>query len=411
MRGRDENAGLKKIFLFLCMIMFSFQPAAFTDDTEITISGYIKNFFIRSDSDTDSTSEALSRLRLRLDIGISDSSSLELAYELFPRLRSQETRFFGELLPTEALQSYRAFDLEERIYPGDEESGSDFSLFQNLDRAYVSVATPDLDIAFGRQPVSFGSAHAINPTDVIVPFTYNTIAKEELIGVDAVRVKKPLSDLGEIEAGLVFGEDFEPDKSAAFLRLKTYQLRTDITFLAMVFRKNLLLGIDLVRSIVGANAWIEAAHTMANMTSHYEPEENYFRLSLGSDYSFTSDLYAYIEYHYSGAGSGEPEDYLIKLRETAFTDGAVYLLGRHYLASGFTYQVTPLLTFSGQALINLGDGSALFAPFVEYSIAQDIFIVLGAYIGIGEGLSDTGRPESEFGLYPDTWFTALNVYF
>ncbi len=89
----------------------------------------------------------------------------------------------------------------------------------------------------------------------------------------------------------------------------------------------------------------------------------------------------------------------------------MYLLGRHYLAPGFTYQVTPLLIFSGQALFNLGDGSALVAPFVEYSIAEDMFITLGAYAGLGERSPDSLKPENEFGLYPDTFFAALDVYF
>jgi hypothetical protein len=408
---RDENFRVKKIFLFLFFLIFSFQPSAVADDTDLKLSGYIKNFFILSEGDDDTTLEGLSRLRLRLDIMPSESTSFELAYELIPRLREDDVRFFRQLLPTRAVLSYRAFDLDEMIYPDDRDSTGDFVLFQNLDRAYLTVSTDSLDISVGRQPVSFGSAHVISPTDIIAPFTYNTIAKEELVGVDAVRLKTPLAEMGELDLGLIFGEDFEPDKSAAFVRLKTYQHQTDIAFMAMVFRENILLGVDIARSVGGAGTWFEAAQTLANITSRYTSGENYFRLSIGADYSVTSELYAYIEYHYSGAGSGSPEDYFKHITETAFTDGAVYLLGRHYLSPGFSYEITPILFFHGQALINVEDGSALVSPGFEYSVAQDVFLELRAYVGVGEGSSHPLLPDSEFGLYPDVYYGALNFYF
>jgi hypothetical protein len=120
---RDENFRVKKIFLFLFFLIFSFQPSAVADDTDLKLSGYIKNFFILSEGDDDTTLEGLSRLRLRLDIMPSESTSFELAYELIPRLREDDVRFFRQLLPTRAVLSYRAFDLDEMIYPDDTSTG------------------------------------------------------------------------------------------------------------------------------------------------------------------------------------------------------------------------------------------------------------------------------------------------
>jgi hypothetical protein len=391
--------------------LFVFTSPAHAEGIDIRPSGYIKNFLIATESSDDSTLEALSRLRLRLDVTLSDSSSFEFAYELLPRIRERDIRFFSELSPSRALLSYRALDFDESIYPHGSDSGSDFELFHNFDRAYLVLSTRLWDISIGRQPVSFGSAHVINPSDIITPFTYNTIAKEELVGVDALRVRTPLADMGELDLGVVFGEDFEPEKSAAFVRLKTYQISTDISFMTMIFRENILLSIDLVRSIGGAGAWIEAAQTLAGGAADYRPEENYFRLSVGSDYSITSKLYAYIEYHYSGAGNGRSEEYLKAIEETAFTDGAVYLLGRHYLAPGAAYEITPILVFNANALLNLEDGSILASPGFEYSITQDIYFQLMAFIGIGEESRDPLRPENEFGLYPDIYYVGLNFYF
>ncbi len=175
----------------------------------------------------------------------------------------------------------------------------------------------------------------------------------------------------------------------------------------MVFRENKLLGLDVTRSIGGAGTWLEAAQVFADAGS----DENYFRASAGMDYSFTEDLYAWMEYHYNGPGSRDPEDYPSAVDDTAYTEGAVYLLGRNYLAPGFTYQVTPLLSASFQLLWNMDDGSTLFAPSVEYSLADDATARAGGYAGYGDSSGTLRAPESEFGEYPDIWYLSASFYF
>ncbi|MBI4826338.1 MAG: hypothetical protein HY807_07955 [Nitrospirae bacterium] len=387
--------------LFLC-------TAAFAEEKKIDISGYVRNFLIFTDSENDDSTELLSRLRLRLFMPKEEFVSWEFAYELLPRLRQDAA---AVSTPVNSLISYRAFDLEELVYPGSNNSGSDLALYQNLDRANVTLATDHFDVFIGRQALAFGSARVINPTDIIAPFTYNTIAKEELTGVDAIRIKTPLTDMGEIDMGVVSGHDFKPEESATFIRSRSYIKKTDVSVMAMVFKENVLVGLDIARAVKGAGVWLEAAQVFANAADSYRPDENYFRLSAGTDYSFTEKLYGYAEYHYNGAGSGRSESYFTPINKIAFKEGAVYLLGRHYIAPGFSYQITPLLLFSGNALINLNDGSALLSPIIEYSIAQDIYANLGAYIGSGDSSDNPLKPDNEFGLYNDTYYAALNIYY
>ncbi len=404
---RDEGLRLKRLFLILIIFIFSLLPSAFANETEIKAGGYIKNFFIVTDYDSDTTVDVLSRFRLKIDIIPNESSSFEIAYELLPRLREKNINADFAPIPSPLLLSYRVWDFDEQFIPSNKSSNSDFVLTHNLDRLYLTLSASSYDLYIGRQPVSFGSAHVINPTDIIAPFTYNTIAKEELTGVDALRLKMPLSEMGEFDLGLVFGENFEPDESAGFVRLKTYQMKTDISVMAMVFKENLLLGLDLARAIGGASAWLEAAEVFSEEAS----SENYFRMSAGADYSFISGLYTYIEYHFNGAGSGSSENYFDAVTETAFTDGVVYLLGKHYVAPGITYEITPLLIFRAQALINMEDASALSSTGIEYSLSEDVYVDVGGYLGLGKESDDVLKPESEFGLYPDVYYTAVNVYF
>lgn len=396
----------KTIITFIALLLFC--HSALAEENKVEISGYIRSFLIFTDSKNDDSTELLSRLRLRLFIPKEDLVSWEFAYELLPRLRQDAASVSSEASP---MLSYRAFDLDELVYPDSTDTGSDLALYQNLDRANVTFAAEHFDVFIGRQALAFGSARAINPTDIIAPFTYNTIAKEELPGVDALRIKTPFTDMGEIDMGIVAGNDLRLSESAAFLRSRSYINKTDISVMAMVFKENVLVGLDIARAIRGAGVWFEAAQVFANAGKSYIPNENYFRSSIGADYSFSEKLYGYAEYHYNGAGRGRSEDYFARADETAFKEGSVYLLGKHYIAPGFSYQITPLLTFSGSALINLNDWSALLSPGFEYSVAQDIYANLGAYIGAGESSDDQLRPDSEFGLYPDTYYAAMNIYF
>ena len=99
------------------------------------------------------------------------------------------------------------------------------------------------------------------------------------------------------------GEDFKFDQSAFFARGKVYVAQTDLTLMAVGFRENLMLGVDVARSIGGAGAWMEAAHVFADALNDDSPDaRDYFRGSIGCDYSFENNTYVFVEYHFNQAG-------------------------------------------------------------------------------------------------------------
>jgi hypothetical protein len=400
-----STARLTLISLVLFRLLSGTSQAG---DEALTAGGHVRNFIILTEGE-DSTAEAISLIRVNLAIEPSESVSGELAYEITPRLRERGGGLEYQGLPRPSAFSYRAFDLEETLYP-DSPSGERFTVGQNLDRFLITLSSPSCDVYVGRQAVAFGSARVVNPTDVIAPFAYDTIAKEERTGVDALRVKIPTGEMGEVDGGLVFGEDFSVKESAAFIRSTSHVFEADVTASAMVFRENLLLGADISRAIGSAGAWIEAAYTFADGAAHYEPGGNYLRLSAGLEHIMTSKLHAYMEYHYNGAGSGRADDYQDNADETAYADGGVYLLGRHYIAPGLNYEATPLIKLRAQGILNLEDSSALASPGMEYNISEDAYLQLGAFVAVGKEAEDS-LPHSEFGLYPDLYYASLSFYF
>jgi hypothetical protein len=390
-------------------------------ENNFSLSGYYKNFstafllpsYDLSGYDTDSPDLGAVNNRLRLKLTYKPAAwfSLDAAYDITPRIQDpqlfSDDIFFADL----EFKSYRFDDFKQQIYPkADSQTGS-FGLFHNLDRFFFTITTKYADVFIGRQAIAWGSAHFINPTDVIAPFTFNELDVEERRGVDAVRVRIPLGMMDELDLGYVAGKDFFLDNSAFFIRGKTYLFQTDLSLLLMSFRSHFLFGLDITRSIGGAGFWVEGAYVSpySFCSCAGAEKKNYIRLSTGLDYTFTATTYGFFEYHFSSAGKKDPSDYLIFLESSAFKDGSVYLMGRHYLCAGITQQITPLIPFTGLIIWNASDGSLTLAPQAEYNIAENIYIALGAYVGFGK------KPDtllhSEFGAYPDMIFSSFRIYF
>jgi hypothetical protein len=405
-----------------------------TDESEsLSFSGYFKNFSFllmppaaalgASTVDQPNMGAVNNRLRIALTFRPSSWLSFDGAYDLSPRI--QDARLFdgGFLYPGSNLAAYRLADIRDRLCPGPDSAPESFGLFQNLDRFAVTIKTGAADIILGRQAIAWGSARIVNPTDIFAPFAFNELDKEERTGVDALRVRVPLGAMDELDMGVVAGDGFKTGTSAFYIRGKLRAFKTDVSAMATAFRRHLLLGLDLARSIGGAGAWLEAAYVVpsAFVRNGTAGDPNYFRASAGVDYNFSAKTYGFAEYHFNSSGRSEPEAYLLSIATTPYRDGAVYLLGRHYLSVGSTYQVTPLLPLTGLVIANLGDLSIILAPSLEYNIAQNIYVAGGAYIGIGrspEIVSGVPAPDllpnllhSEFGSFPDLVYASFRIYF
>lgn len=426
---------MKKIIIYLILLVLLLFCGSIVKSTDMNVNGYYKLFstgFKMPDYrlETGELKEPAigavnNRLRLKLSIAASKWLSFEAAYDFSPRIQDpllfQEGIFFAAIDPV----GYRVDDFSDRIYPARGDAVSSFGIFHNLDRCFFTIRTSVADIFIGRQAIAWGSGHFINPTDVIAPFTFNELDTEERRGVDAVRVRIPLGMMDELDFGYVPGKDFKFKNSAFYIRGMMYLMKTDVALLLMGFRENLLIGVDVTRSIGGAGAWLEAAVVdpdFFNKDKDTQPMEEkytktYFRASIGMDYTFSGSVYGFCEYHFNSAGKKKPGDYPDVFYSTAFTEGAAYLMGRHYLNLGMTYQVSALIPFTGLVFINLNDGSITLSPMLEYNIAENIYLAGGAYIGIGKRpeivdlSSGAFRFHSEFGAYPAMFYSSFRVYF
>jgi len=420
-RRRSDGFGISAAIL----VLTAWRPAA---AGELKIGGYLKNYAVVFRLPEPNETEAkqfllgISQVRLRLVLDYAPGPALlfQAAYDLSPRI--QDPFFFRTspfLLAPEA-GNYRAADFRSLLVPAPGDPAGSFGLYHNLDRLSMTVKLKWGDLILGRQPVAWGSGRVTNPTDIIAPFSFHELDKEERFGVDAVRLRIPLGSLDELDAGYVFGRDFAFERSAFFLRGKVNVFKTDLSLLVLGFQNDLLLGMDMARSLGGSGIWLEAAVVFPEALIQRESRPSaYARLTAGIDRSLGDGVYAFLEYHYNSAGTSKPEEALALFSRPAYTRGSVYLMGRHYLAAGLNYQVTPLLSSSGLLLWNASDGSLALSPQAEYNISENIYLGAGATVGIGHRPSTSLFTESgtgpvlgsEFGSYPDFVFLSFRVYF
>ena len=386
-------------------------------DAEFRVGGYYKNFSTAFNSpfpDAPIMGIVVNRLRPNLSYTPTDTLSFAFAYDFTPRVQDPLLFSQSPFAVGVASSRYRVVDFDALIYPSADEAMGSVGIYHNLDRAAVQFSTDFADFSIGRDAIAWGSARIINPTDVIAPYTYDQLDTEDRVGVDAVRVRIPVGVMGEVDTGYIFGNKFDFDKSAIFLRTQLNAAETDFSILLLEFQRDLLIGLDVARGIGGAGFWLETAYVLVEPFDD-EPDaaDDYLRTSVGLDYSFGGETYTFIEYHFNGAGARKPEDYLTNLERSAYTRGGVYLLGVHYLAPGVTHQITPLISVSGQILFNLSDPSTWIAPQVAYNIAEDIHLSVGGFVSIGKRPKDGESPEfqSEFGSYPNLLFSSFRVYF
>jgi hypothetical protein len=438
---RSDVRGLVAFVGIILLVAIAPRPAA---AATFTVTGYVKDFFVVQDPSDITVPDALFtsstrsevkpatatannvRARVNIAVGVNEWLGLEGAYSLVPRLQDDEAAAYGAELASQVTPLYRIDDLRASLSPVRPDAGDHFVVLQNLDRLYATVSGPWFDLYLGRQAIAWGAARAVNPTDVIAPYLYTEIDTEHRIGVDAARLRVPVGALGEVDAGYVAGADAEWKHSAAFLRGKSYAAGIDYSVLAMMFRENVLVGADMTFPIKGAGAWIEAAVVGIDREgeSPLSSNDTYTRVTTGLDYSLHNATYLFIEYHYNDAGERSPDDYAVVAGTPAYTEGGVYLLGRHYLIPGISWPVTPLWNLGGSTLINLNDGSFLLAPTLEFNATQNLYLSAGAFAGFGEqprlsGLSTVVAGaaltflefESEFGAYGDVYFVSARYYF
>jgi hypothetical protein len=288
----------------------------------------------------------------------------------------------------------------------------DVQVLIELDRLDVKWERREFTLVAGRQAITWGVNFFWPVLDLFAPFPPQRTDREYKPGVDAIRLVVPVGELSQIEvvaAGQ--GPSIEDDGSVGALP-RFHLGPADVGLMAGRFHRDTVAGGFVTADVRGTGLRAEIAFTDSGDPGDAAIDRKQFwRATVGLDRQLTPVLSLTAELSWNGFGSTNPKDYPLLASADRVQRGEVSSLGRYYLGSSLTWQVHPLVSVTGTALVNLGDGSALLLPHVDWSLSDNLAFVLGGAFGIGRGPRPDGVPGSEYGSAPQVLYAAIKAYF
>ncbi len=293
-------------------------------------------------------------------------------------------------------------------------------LEHDLDRLALTIFSPVADITLGRQAVTWGNSTIFTVGDIWTQFSPFELDTSQKRGVDAARF---LSYPGGIELDIIVVDRGELEDLSGGVRAG-WSLG-DADYYAAIAKNYrsvwgfMGIGIDLGEGRLHGEMGLPLALELENEA----PAQLHLpRATIGFDWLHSAKFSSFVEYHFNGPGTQDPDEYLFDLLSPEFARGERYFLGQHYAGIGAAYlPFDDLLTISLSATSNLTDPSVLMSPSIGYAVAQNVTATIGGYAGIGEypeismGAENpnitTYNVFSEYGQYGNVFFLQLAGYF
>ena len=295
-----------------------------------------------------------------------------------------------------------------------------------IDWMSLRASYPGIDLTLGRQPVGFGNGLFFTPMDLVNPFSVTTIDTEFRAGVDAIRVDGFLG-MSRISAVAAYAGDWTLDETVLAMHGQGTIGVTDISgFLGSVYAEP-VFGVGAVTSIGSIGI-----HTDTTLTLPAD-EDAFLRSVVGATWRPGATTSLSAEAYLQTFGATSPDEYLVVAASDRFARGEVWQMGRTYAALSVGQEITPLINGNLALIGNLEDPSAMLAPSLSWSLAENADLSAGAYAGLGARPEEvdpldlinpaTLQPwgtkklasrlgiQSEFGLIPTTAFLQMRAYF
>ncbi len=355
---------------------------------ELAFSGYFKSLLVRSNTVAPAGERYvvdLNRLRLQWEGTIAERATfdLQLDNELLVGDYVRTAQFAAE----EAAASQQYWDLAGRSIDGGDARGR-----HRVHRASVSLAVGATDLRLGRQRIAWGTGRFWSPLDILNPIMPASLERQERPGVDALLVEHRPGALRRLS--LVQAPRHDGADSSRAMAWHDNFSGTDYTIVVGRFGRERVAGMSLATQLAGAGLHAELTHSRRADASRYD------RSLLGVDYAFPGSLTVGAEAYYDGAGAPSPEAYDFE----ALFSGRIRNVGRRYLAAVATYELTPLVRWSAEAIRNIDDRSRYLSSSLRISLKTDLDLTLGAQWF-------RGSAASEYGRFNDAYYVEFQAYY
>jgi hypothetical protein len=350
------------------------------------------------------------RVRLEPEARLGPRVSLAFAYEHRLRISSpSESAGALGVLPPEGDAPYRIRPLDWQI-----SRSSRATWRHEIDRAYVGIHLPGVELTAGRQAVGWGRGVLFGAVELFAPFTPLEADREWRRGVDALRADFKLSNRASLDVVGAFGDTLDASTLAA--RLRGYAGKADLEVVAGRRARDLFAGVTSSAAVGDAEIHGEIAVFRAPEALPGAGERRVaLKAVAGGSHRFAvaNGLLVWAEYHYSGFGLRSAADIPARMADPAFRQrylrGDSQILGRHAIGLLASLEVSPELTVGGQWIQSPADGSGVVAPSATVTFGDSLSLLATAYLPFGRAWRGSVRG-SEYGAAPRAVFVQVRIY-
>lgn len=263
--------------------------------------------------------------------------------------------------------------------------------YAQLYRLYGGYVDEKHRIALGLQKVSMGVGRIWNPTDLFNPKNPLALEPDEVYGAFALAYTYASSQLSELTAVAAQRED-SSFKYAG--RLKGYLEVVDIGLDVVSADDVTMIGYELEGELFGSGIEVRSE---GGWFEDKGLNEEFFQAIVGADYAFENSLMLVGEWLHSSKTFD-----LAQREESGLRDN---LMGSYdYLGISAGYEFDALLYGSLFGMVSMDDESFYLSPFIDYSLADDMTLGIGAMLYAGES-------GTEFGDLGQTYYLNFKVTF
>lgn len=361
---------------------------------------------------------ALFRLRFELGANLSEYVTAQIAYEHRALAASQSGIGFG-LLPAASAPPFRLSALDWAIV----DDAPAFQHRHEIDRAFVSLHLPFLELTVGRQAIGLGRGVMFSAIDLFAPFAPAEIDREWRRGVDAVHAELRVPELSALSADFiaVLGNVDSGELESWSMLGRIRAMIGDVDGEILIGRRgeDEVVGGALSATIADAEVHGELAlfgTSGAGVDGGFLGTRGVVAKGLiGASYVFDvwRGLRVVAEYHYSGFGIenvGEsPAILLDPAFQQRFLRGDSQILGRHALALSLSAELFDDFSGATSWLQSPVDGSGMITTGFTWVQSDMVTLLLNVIVPYGAP-PEGGVPRSEWGSSPITVFLQARLY-
>ncbi len=381
---------MKRISLLSLIITFALCSTTHAlVDKDYKFSGYYKSLLNVSETTEKNTSIIdTNRVRIRYDQKLTDRITGTVIFD--------NEAFLNNIYNTPDYTFIKSTDQRKNAFWDADWVVADEDAFfwrQAIYRAYIHYYTPEFQFTIGKQAVDWSRMRFYHIFDFFQPISPTDIEKDEKIGVDALNMTFVLSDL--VRYDFIYAPYRNSDKQGIGVRFGTRIQDYDIFVIAAEVHKDSVIGACFDGYIGQAGFRGEMAYTVR------DSDEEFFRASLGMDYTFTPKFTGIVEYFYNGAAKIMDTDEFLSSRD--FSQKAMSIT-KHILGAGLECEITGIQKLNNYVFYDFEGGSLFYNPEFKWNIVPNCDLTIGAQIF-------HGHDKSEYGLYHNLYYAEMKLYF